>query len=296
MSELQGHDDWKAERVGKITGSVIGGILGMSPYQDPDSVMRQLVRAHFGAPDEWVDNPATDWGTQHEDEALADFEDQTGFFVESVGFITHPDYPNYGASPDGFLGDEELVEVKCPYGIRKDLEPAFKDVSEVPHYFAQMQWQMFTAQRKLTHFFQWTPNGSRTRLVEYVPSYISEILPTIEAFYQNFLDILADPVRSEPYLMDKEAFRDDIDWLELEERYISALAGEKAAKDRVAQIKAQLISETDGQKTRGERLLVYPTKKEGSVSYAKAIKDLMPDADLTPYQGKPSTSWTVRSL
>lgn len=298
MSGFQGDDNaqWLEDRKGKITGSVMGGILGCSPYMDPDSVMRSMVRAHFGAPSEWVDNPATDWGKEHEDEALAAFEEEYNLFVESVGFVTHEGVPHYGASPDGFVGDSSLVEVKCPYGIRHDNPPVFKTLEEVPHYVAQMQWQMFVTGRDMTYFWQWTPHGADRQLLNFSQEYIDSIMPTVEAFYQNYLDIILDPVRNEPYLMDLEVKRDDMEWLDMEERYIAALADEKAAKDRVAQVKAMLIEEADNQKTRGERLLVYPTTKDGSISYAKAIKDLMPNADLTPYKGKPSTSWTVRSI
>jgi len=36
------------------------------------------------------------------------------------------------------------------------------------------------------------------------------------------------------------------------------------------------------------------TERKGSISYAKAIKELCPKADLEKWRGKPSSSWGLR--
>ena len=64
---------WHKQRVGRITGSIAGGVLGLSPWQTPESILRQMVRAYHGAPSEFTGNPATEWGTKHERQAYAVF-------------------------------------------------------------------------------------------------------------------------------------------------------------------------------------------------------------------------------
>jgi uncharacterized protein YpbB len=43
----------------------------------------------------------------------------------------------------------------------------------------------------------------------------------------------------------------------------------------------------------GTNKLVKTTRK-GSVSYSKVVKDLLPDVDLTPYTGNPTTFWSIK--
>ena len=58
----QRSEEWFDARKDKITASNVGAILGLSPYKKPDDVMREMVRAHFGAEREFTGNAATQWG------------------------------------------------------------------------------------------------------------------------------------------------------------------------------------------------------------------------------------------
>ena len=69
--------EWFEARKGKITGSRIAGILGVSPFQTPDSVMREMVREWHGLPPEFTGNIATRWGEDHEDDARRSYEGAT---------------------------------------------------------------------------------------------------------------------------------------------------------------------------------------------------------------------------
>src|SRR5690606_37483111 len=111
-------DEWNKARVGRITASRVGAILGLAPYQTREGVMREMVREYHGAPSEAQSNIATDYGTNHEDGALIDYRLETGTNPEIVGFITKEDWA--GCSPDGLIGDHAGLEIKCPFGKRKD--------------------------------------------------------------------------------------------------------------------------------------------------------------------------------
>ena len=78
------------------------------------------------------------------------------------------------------------------------------------------------------------------------------------------------------------------------DRYEEALKAFNEAKAELEEAKEELIKLANGNKTVIGDFLVYPIKKKGSISYANAVKDLLPDADLEKYRGKPSTSWGIR--
>jgi putative phage-type endonuclease len=59
-------------------------------------------------------NAAMEWGTEQEPFARAAYEAKTGVMVEEVGFVPHPLIEWAGASPDGLVGPDGLVEIKCP--------------------------------------------------------------------------------------------------------------------------------------------------------------------------------------
>jgi hypothetical protein len=82
--------------------------------------------------------------------------------------------------------------------------------------------------------------------------------------------------------------------LRLSARYLELNGELSDIEQELAEIKSRLVEMANGEKTNIGDLLVYPVNKKGSVSYAKAIKALCPDADLTPYTGATSTSWVVK--
>ena len=56
--------------------------------------------------------------------------------------FVHPVYDWFGASPDGIVNDETVLEIKCPFNLRNELLPQFKSIESQPHYYAQLQLEM----------------------------------------------------------------------------------------------------------------------------------------------------------
>ena len=107
------------ERKGRITGSAVGAILGLSKFTSPDEMMRRMVRSYHGAESEFVGNIATEWGKKHEDEAIEALKGYLGIEVtHSPFFALELEGMRIGASPDGFTSDDGCLEVKCPFGSR----------------------------------------------------------------------------------------------------------------------------------------------------------------------------------
>lgn len=102
------------------------------------------------------DSPALMWGRDHEDEARSEYQVRSGNLVDLVGFVPHPDIPWLGASPDGLVGDDGLLEIKCPYSQIVQLKRVTAGV--VPsEYVPQMLLQLICTGRKWVDFVSYDP-------------------------------------------------------------------------------------------------------------------------------------------
>lgn len=289
--------EWLEQRKLRITGSRVGAILGLSPWQTPDDVLRSMVREYHGAESEFEDNPAVQWGRDNETRALLAFMRKTGLQVEQCGFFEYGD--RMGASPDGITSDGRPLELKVPFSCRNGAP--FKPLSEQPHYYAQVQMEMFSTEQESAYFAQYrAPNGDPLS-VEYVEEDIDVELvaydkkwwdwahPKIDAFYRRLLAELDNPEHLEPLRINintpqAEALLEEIDKLR---------ARQKADEAREKDLMADLVAMAGGKNALVLGRKLTRVKAKGRISYAKAIKDLLPDADLEPYRGKESESWRL---
>ncbi len=286
---IQGSDEWKALRVGRVTASRIGSIMGWSPYQSRADVLREMVRQHFKVEPEFTGNIATEYGQKHEPLARHAYEIETGNKVrETVFFRTD----EFGASPDGMIDPDGILEIKCPFSKRKDGTPIFTSIFDdsLKHYMAQVQWNLYMSDRKWCAFWQWSPNGFLLENVKPNEEMIALLWRTACEFHAEYQDALLNP---DDYLEEKRRVIDTptaqkmvTEWDELRDQIDQLTERKKALlEDFIALAKGgnAIIA--------GRRLTQVESK--GAVSYAKAIKELLPDADLSPYQGKPSVSWRL---
>jgi hypothetical protein len=96
-----------------------------------------------------------EWGTATEPQARTAYEVYREVLVDEVGFIDHPTIAMSGASPDGFVGDDGLVEIKCPES-KTQMDTLLNQ--KVPtKYMPQMQWQMACTGRKWCDFVSYDP-------------------------------------------------------------------------------------------------------------------------------------------
>lgn len=115
----QGTDAWKKARAGKVTASKIDAVMakgrGGAPSSTRANYLAQLVAERLtGVPFEGYTNAAMQHGTGTEPQARACYTLATFAAVEEVGFVPHPTIADAGASPDGLIGTDGLVEIKCP--------------------------------------------------------------------------------------------------------------------------------------------------------------------------------------
>jgi len=149
MSDDQRTEEWFAQRLGKVTASKVADLMAKtkSGYSaSRDNYMAQLVVERITKTKaDSFSNAAMDWGTAQEPFARAAYEAFTGFMVEEVGFVQHPTIAWAGASPDGLVDDDGLVEIKCP-NTATMIDTLL--TGKVPQkYYIQMQMQMACTQR-----------------------------------------------------------------------------------------------------------------------------------------------------
>jgi putative phage-type endonuclease len=160
MSEIiQGTPEWHFQRLGKVTASRVADVIAKTKTgysTSRENYMAQLICERLtGTPTESFTNAAMQWGTDTEPKARVAYESKTFTSVTEVAMISHPSIPNTGASPDGLIGDDGLIEIKCP-NTATHIDTVLSD--KVPSkYITQMQWQMACTQRKWCDFVSFDP-------------------------------------------------------------------------------------------------------------------------------------------
>jgi len=150
----QGTDQWLKQREGKLTASVIGKVI---IGNGKDEVLRDMVREALGHPRLF-----------------------TGNAVSETGFHLHHLHRWMGASPDGLVGDDGLIEVKCPYGLRNASEVPETRVNLIDRdlYWHQMQCQMHVMGRQWCDFCVFHPDFAPADLI------IKRVKPDAEMHWQ----------------------------------------------------------------------------------------------------------------
>ena len=186
-------DEWFKARLGKVTASRIADVIGKtkSGYGAArKNYMAQLLCERLtGTREEVYINAAMQRGTDLEAKARATYMLLTGELVEEVGFVKHPIISMAGASPDGLINDDGLIEIKCPNtATHLEFLRTKKPKSE---YILQMQWQIACTGRSWCDFVSYDD-----RLPEKFAFYSirlkrdDDLIKEIEDEVQKFLDEL----------------------------------------------------------------------------------------------------------
>lgn len=155
----QRSDEWFAARLGRVTASRIADVRARTKtgwgaarknYMY-DLVVERLSGVHVAS----GTGAARRWGTEVEPDAKIAYEFYRDATIVEAGFIPHPTIADTGASPDGLIGDDGLVEFKCPT-LAVHLETlAAEEIAQ--EYLLQMQWQMCCTGRQWCDFASYDP-------------------------------------------------------------------------------------------------------------------------------------------
>ena len=187
---IQGTDEWHQARLGKVTASGVADVMASGRGGKPSATRanyeaRLVAERLSGHPTETFQSAAMLHGTETEGQARACYALETGNAVAEVGFVDHPTIAFAGASPDGLVGDDGLVEIKCPNTATHIATLLGGSIPDA--YMKQMQFQMACTGRKWCDFVSFDPRMPdelqlRVTRVPADPAMIAEIETAVREF------------------------------------------------------------------------------------------------------------------
>jgi len=200
----QGTDEWRQARLGKVTASRISDVMAKTKSgwgASRGNYLAELVAERLtGTPTEGFKSAAMEWGNANENDARDLYQFMKGMDVVNVGMIPHPTIADAGASPDGLVGDEGLIEIKCPQ-TKTHIDTLLSE-SVPQRYVYQMQWQMACTSRKWCDFMSFDPrlpaemqmfltrvprdDGMIRDLEREIPLFLKEVSQTVEKLLAKY--------------------------------------------------------------------------------------------------------------
>ena len=155
----QGSSEWLDYRLGRATASRIADLMAKTksgPSASRKNYMAQLVCERLtGAREDGFKSAAMVHGTDTEPQARSAYEFMTDLTVTQVGFIDHPRIDMAGASPDGLVGDDGMLEIKCPASATH-IDTLLNGKID-GKYLKQMAFQLACAGREWCDFVSYDP-------------------------------------------------------------------------------------------------------------------------------------------
>jgi len=185
----QGSEAWAQARCGLVTASRASDVIAV--VRNGEAAVRRNYRAELiseiltGVPYPRYLSQEMKWGIAKEPEARVAYELAHDVLVETCGFILHPGVDRFGASPDGLVGDDGLIQIKCP-NTATHLSWLMSGVIPVEH-MPQMLAEMSCTQRAWCDFVSYDP-----RLPEHLQLFVrrfsrdAKLIAVLEREVENF--------------------------------------------------------------------------------------------------------------
>lgn len=156
----QGSNEWKVARLGHVTASNMADVMSKGK-DNAEAVGRYKYKVRLVAERltmtaaESYSNAAMEWGVEQEQFAAIAYETSKNVFTDKTGFWLHPTIQWLGVSPDRLVGDDGLIEIKCP-NTTTHLNYLFDE--KVPtDYYKQIQCQLWVTGRQWCDFVSYDP-------------------------------------------------------------------------------------------------------------------------------------------
>jgi putative phage-type endonuclease len=186
--------EWFAVRCGKVTASRVSDVIAKTKSgwgASRANYMAQLIAERLtGEVADSYSNSAMQWGIDHEADARMAYEFYENAKVQEIGFVRHQELES-GASPDGLVGGDGLIEIKCP-NTATHIQTLLDQ--KIPQkYETQMLWQMECTERKWCDFVSFDP-----RMPEDLKGYVKRFerddkrLDEIRTMVADFIGELED--------------------------------------------------------------------------------------------------------
>ncbi|XP_054265988.1 uncharacterized protein LOC128988593 [Macrosteles quadrilineatus] len=187
---------WEEKRKNRLTASKFGQIVKRKDHTPCHNLVKNLLYPKN------LNSAAVVFGRLHEKEAISKYEEEHNVVVKECGLFIDNAYPFLGASPDGLVGDEGLVEVKCLPSVKAPLVECVKEkktlcleinkeeiisLKKRHNYFFQIQGQLNVTGRKWCDLIVYT--AIKQLFIEriYIDSELwrQVMLPKLKRFYMD---------------------------------------------------------------------------------------------------------------
>lgn len=191
VTDLQRTAEWFAARTGKATASrfkdVLARLKSGAPAAARQSYLIELVTERLtGSAASHFTNAAMQWGTDNEAGARVLYEQRTHVQVQETGFVAHPIIAA-GASPDGLVDWDGLIEIKCPFNSAIHVQTLMDGMPD--DHMPQVQGQMWITEKQWVDFVSFDP-----RMPEPLQLYVQRVnrddayIARLESEVANFLE------------------------------------------------------------------------------------------------------------
>lgn len=227
MEYTEQEQKWLADRKGRISGSVLGAksINYTPPTDDKPStwklrtptlvskylwglVAQWFTDGHVITMEEETRRSGTKQmmhGIENEPEAIAEYESRLNCtVVRGTEFVYHNNF--VGGTPDGFVGDDGIIEVKCPYDTGVHMQTLAEGTIN-PNYHVQMQFYLWLTDRKWCDFISYTPYMFPAcqlyvqriyrdePFIEFIAEHVAELKQKLLSYIHTFNQILPEGYR-----------------------------------------------------------------------------------------------------
>jgi putative phage-type endonuclease len=191
----QRSEDWFIARKNRLTGSNVAGAIGRSDFKTPKETADQItgkVKVEI--------NESMLRGMKYEDKVRNWYEQEFNVKVKEMGFAFKKKWPYWGVSPDGLVGDDGLIEIKCPdkmywklMAVEKSGEAKYNENNVPLHVFSshydQMQMQMAILDCKWCDYvvFSLAENMFYVERIDFNKAHWEEMMVKMTKFVDKYL-------------------------------------------------------------------------------------------------------------
>jgi predicted phage-related endonuclease len=153
----QNSEEWLALKVGKFSASTASDLLMAKTTAGYQKLIDKIIEERItGNPTEsktFSGNSFTERGHELEPVAREDYEFRSFNDVVQVGVIELDEWTL--CSPDGLIGENGLIQIKCPiFNTQRE----YLKTQKVPgNYYKQMQFELFVSEREYNIFYSYHP-------------------------------------------------------------------------------------------------------------------------------------------
>lgn len=185
--------EWFEQRMGRITASRFADAIAMNKKTGKPTAARETYARTLaaeilsGRPKHSISSQSLAWGTEAEQFAREAYELETGLVVTDAGFSLHYEFDFIGGSPDGFVGNDGLIEIKCPHDEQVHIGTWLEGMPA--DHIPQVQGNLMVTGRAWLDFISYDPRQAEpyrlyvqriTRDDEYIEK---TLLPGLLAFW-----------------------------------------------------------------------------------------------------------------